>query len=190
MTKSEFRKKALAERERLFSLSEQKDEADKMLLNTLTHSGLLEDIKQVLCYVSVRSEAGTERIIRYCIGNGIRIAVPKCGKEGKMDFYYINDLSDLSCSYFGIPEPEEDPSVIVSDFSGTLCIVPGMAFDTDGKRMGYGGGFYDRFLSAHSEITSAGLCYHSLLSGCIPSEPHDISVDYIITEKGIIEING
>jgi len=190
MTKSEFRKQALSKRDMLFSLYEQKDEADKMLLNNLIKSGLPDKCKQVLCYVSVRSEAGTELIIRYCIENGIRIAVPKCGKEGKMDFYYITDLSELSCSYFGIPEPEGDPAVIVSDFSGTLCIVPGMSFDTDGKRMGYGGGFYDRFLSAHSEITSAGLCYHSLLSECIPSEPHDISVDYIITEKGIIEING
>ena len=90
-----------------------------------------------------------------------------------------------SCFHTKEPEsPSENSSLL------DLIIVPALAVDKNNYRLGYGKGFYDRFLSAHSEITSAGLCYHSLLSECIPSEPHDISVDYIITEKGIIEING
>ena len=86
MTKSEFRKKALSRRDELFSSSLQKEEADNRLLNSLLISGLPDKNKQILCYVSVRSEAGTLPVIRYCIDHGIKIAVPKCGKEGKMDF--------------------------------------------------------------------------------------------------------
>ena len=71
-----------------------------------------------------------------------------------------------------------------------LCIVPGTAFDLKGNRTGYGGGYYDRFLSREKDVTPAGICYSPLIFDTVPSEPHDISVDYIITEKGIINING
>lgn len=190
MDKSGFRKKAAEARNMLFSSADEKMIHDESVFKSLLDSGLLENKSQILCYVSVRSEAGTEMIIRHCLDSGIRVGVPKCGKSGKMDFYYINDPSELTCSYYGIPEPQENSENLVTDFTDTLCIVPGLAFDRNGRRMGYGGGFYDRFLSGHSGIKTAGICYHSLLSEAVPSESHDISVDYILTEKGIIEVNG
>ncbi len=190
MNKSEFRKQAAIKRNSLFSRPEDKKKSDDLIFDHLIESCILKKYQQFLTYVSFRSEVDTKRIINTVLVQKSVLAVPKCGSDGKMDFYKINTLEELTSSHYGIPEPMEDPQMLVTEFDKTVCIVPGLTFDIKGKRMGYGGGFYDRFLSMHPEIITVGLCYNSLLSELVPSEPHDISVDYIITEKGLINING
>lgn len=188
--KKAFRKIALANRSAVFSSAGEKEEADLKILGSLVSSNLLQGINTVLTYVSVGHEAGTSEIIKYLLSEGITVAVPRCRKNGQMDFLKIKDISELKASSMGIPEPDYCEENVVRDFTDTLCLVPGMAFDTSGNRIGYGGGYYDRFLDSHKEIVSAGLCYHSLVYDAVPCEPHDKSVEYIITEKGIIKING
>lgn len=190
MDKISFRKIALERRASLFSSDLEKLSADEKLHDVFFSSGLLKNIKTVLTYVSFGDEAGTTKIIEHLLAEGFSVAVPGCGACGKMDFYRINSMDDLTPSKWGILEPDPVEENIVKDFNETLCIVPGMAFDLNGNRTGYGGGYYDRFLAAAHNVTAAGLCYDSLIYDEVPSEPHDISVDYIITEKGLFKING
>ncbi len=190
MNKSEFRKEALLKRNGLFHSSDEKKISDDLILNYFLNSTILDTTQKVLTYVSFRSEVDTIGLINYVLDRKLILAVPRCGTFGKMDFFRIDSLNDLIPSRYGIPEPADNPLRCITEFENTVCIVPGLAFDISGKRMGYGGGYYDRFLSAHPEIITVGLCYNLLLSESVPSESHDISVDYIITEKGLIKING
>ena len=185
-----FRKQALKMRSELFSSAEEKKAADSKIFENLKSSGLIGKAELVLTYVSYRDEADTLKLIEYLLEEGITVAVPRCRKQGQMDFFTIKSLGDLKPSSMGIPEPEYDERNLVRDFTGALCIVPGTAFDLKGNRTGYGGGYYDRFLSSEKDVTPAGICYSPLIFDSVPSEAHDISVDYIITEKGIINING
>ena len=185
-----FRKQALKKRSGLFSSAEEKKKADMKIFENLITSCLTEKAELVLTYVSYRDEADTLKLIEYLLAEGISVAVPRCRKQGQMDFFTIKSFDDLNPSFMGIPEPEYSESTLVHDFTGALCIVPGTAFDLKGNRTGYGGGYYDRFLSREKDIVTAGICYSPLIFDEVPSEPHDISVDYIITEKGIINING
>ena len=185
-----FRKQALKKRSGLFSSAEEKKEADMKIFENLITSCLTEKAELVLTYVSYRDEADTLKLIEYLLTEGISVAVPRCRKQGQMDFFLIKSFDDLKPSFMGIPEPEYDVTRLVRDFTGALCIVPGTAFDLKGNRTGYGGGYYDRVLSREKDIVTAGICYSPLIFDEVPSEPHDISVDYIITEKGIINING
>lgn len=180
----------MIKRNRLFSTLDDKKKSDNLIFNNLLKSDILKKTEKILTYVSFRSEADTRQIINFVLDQKITLAVPKCGAEGKMDFFIINSLNELIPSDYGIPEPADNRENLLTEFKNTICIVPGLAFDIKGKRMGYGGGYYDRFLSLHPEIITVGLCYNSLLSDLVPSEPHDISVDYIITEKGLIKVNG
>ena len=185
-----FRKQALKKRSGLFSSADEKKKADMKIFENLAASGLTEKAETVLTYVSYRDEADTLKLIEYLLAEGITTAVPRCRKQGQMDFFTIKSFDDLKPSFMGIPEPEYNESTLVRDFTGALCIVPGTAFDLKGNRTGYGGGYYDRFLSLEKDVVTAGICYSPLIFDEVPSEPHDISVDYIITEKGIINING
>lgn len=118
---------------------------------------------------------------------GIRCAFPRCRAEsGEMDFFYVDDLSELENGRFGIREPQLSAQR-VEDFSDTLMLVPAMAFDRQGFRLGYGGGYYDRFLAAHP-IRTVGIAYEMLLVKELPRDKYDRAVDIVATEKRAIRI--
>ena len=190
MDKQSFRKTASERRASLFVSDSEKSAADTLICKHVFRWEFLKNKKNNISYVSFAHEADTLQIIEKLLIRSYTVAVPKCKSQGRMDFYRIKSLSDLTPSKWGIPEPEESEETLFTDFSDAVCIVPGMAFDLSGNRTGYGGGFYDRFLAAAKGITSVGICYDSLIYESVPTEPHDISVDYIITEKGIMKING
>ena len=189
MNKSDFRKNIKKKRPFLFSSAEEKRSADIQIFRYLTGCELIKNADIVLSYVSVRDEADTRMLLNFLLDSGKSTAVPRCRENGEMDFFAINDINSMALSPYGIPEPEYNEDLIINDFNGAVCIVPGLAFDKNGKRIGYGAGYYDRYLE-NKGIVTAGLCYSELLFDSVPSEAHDISVDYIITEKGLIEING
>ena len=100
-----------------------------------------------------------------------------------MTFHFVSDLSELTTGNYGIPEPPaENPC-----YSGesALCVVPALSYDRLGHRIGYGGGYYDRFLSTFTG-ESCGFVYRELLAPALPREPHDMAVSYIITEKEVL----
>ncbi len=189
MKKDEFRKKVLEERNQLFSDDLKKSEYDQKIYDLFFSSELYKNSNLFLVYVSFGSETDTRNIINKIIDDKKRAAVPKCIGKGTMTFIEINSIDELVPGKYGIPEPEYTEASEIKNFSGAVCITPGAAFDSNGKRIGYGGGYYDRYLSLRPEILRVGICYSEFLFDAVPTEQHDISVSYIITEKGITKVN-
>lgn len=109
--------------------------------------------------------------------DGKRVAVPKCYGD-EMRFIYMDDLSKVEKGYANIPEPIADEPV--ADDQTALVLMPGMAFTRDGKRMGYGGGFYDKFLAAEPNHPTVALCYGFQMVEDLPTEDYDIPVDCVL----------
>lgn len=138
----------------------------------------------VFTYVSKDLEVDTYAIIRAAWANGKKVAVPRCIEDCKMDFYYIESMEDLEEGAFGVKEPVESRCRKVSDLSRGLCIVPGLSFDAEGYRLGYGKGYYDRFLSKFGGET-VGLCYSNCIKWKLPHGKYDRAVDVIVTDRYI-----
>lgn len=144
----------------------------------------------ILAYVSFSDEVGTEDIIRYALSEGKKVAVPYWENK-KMDFYYIKDVEDLSYDIGSIKTINRNSSELVTDYSGSLCIVPALSFDNCGNRLGFGGGYYDRFLALHPESIPVGICFERCISSFpLPAEEHDIPVKKVITENNILRKSG
>lgn len=163
----------------------------------------------ILAYVSYRSEVMTKEMIRQALQAGKSVFVPKvCGEE--MEFWKLNALENLHAGYRGIPEPEE--SVSFPDYMNSkkceiqagkcriLMWMPGAVFDRKLNRLGYGKGFYDRYVgeflipyiakTQEAELTVAGLAFSCQVLEQIPHEKHDIRPDILITESGYTDGNG
>jgi 5-formyltetrahydrofolate cyclo-ligase len=174
-SKSEIRKELLRNR---------KPNMDKnqLILENLLSLKEFKEADLVLTYVSAENEIDTHEFINKCFESGKRIAVPKTDVHNIL-FYEIKSLTALSPGKFGIPEPVNiSEPVRITD--KTLCIVPALACNKSGYRIGYGKGYYDRFLDGLN-ITTAALCYTKNIKE-FNTEPHDIPVKLIITEGGII----
>lgn len=140
----------------------------------------LEEYKKsnlILIYVSFKDEIDTIRLIKYSLKIGKRVAVPKCEGDNIV-FYYIDSLEDLEERSFGILEPKTNEAV--SDFNNSICIIPGIAFDNENNRIGYGRGFYDRFLENYNGV-KIGLTYKECICYKIDVDKNDIKMDIIIT---------
>ncbi len=162
-----------------------KKELDKILAERFLSLNEYKDCKTLFAYVSTEFEVDTSFIISSALNDGKRVAVPKCTDEfGNMDFYYITSIDCLKKGAYSIMEPDETLCTKVSDFSDGLCLVPGLCFENQGYRLGYGKGYYDRFLE-HFFGTSVGLCYSSLVQSRIPVDVYDKNVDILITENNI-----
>lgn len=158
----------------------EKREFDKRIFISFINSFFFNSFETFLVYISVGSEVSTAEIIKYLLDNNKKVAVPYC-YEKNMDFYFINSTDDLVTGKFGIPSVNIEISNKVEDFSDALCIVPGVSFDNNGNRLGYGGGYYDRFLSEHNPAT-LGLSYERCICDFLPSELFDKKIDYVLTE--------
>ena len=150
----------------------------------------------VICgYVSVRGELNTDPILRRAAAEGKTVALPVTvtgANEGRMVFRALpeGDFSHLTPARFGIPEPNESCPVLAGgDLARALILVPALAFDGEGYRLGYGGGYYDRFLSSLREAeiphTTVGLTYAVCRAAALPREAHDIPVHIILDERSM-----
>ena len=163
--------------------SDFRQKADKEILENLLSLSEIQNAKKVLCFVSTESEIDTKKLINLLIEMQKTIAVPKCiDKNGIMKFYEIASLDSLERNSFGILEPSEINCKELSDFSQSVCIVPALAFDKNGQRIGYGKGYYDRFL-AHYNQTKIGICYDEFLLDSIICDKNDIAVDKVVTQS-------
>lgn len=140
--------------------------------------------KTLLIYMSTPIEVDTRRIIENAWADGKRVAIPRCIPDSRdMEFHYIDSFDNVSPGTFSVLEP--DPTLpIVTDFSGCLMIVPGMQFDMKGYRIGYGKGYYDRYMVRFTGI-SAGICYSEELRPFMYHGRYDQSVDIVVTDKRI-----
>ena len=136
-----------------------------------------KDAQTIYGYLPYNQEVRTVPMLEQAMKDGKRVAVPKCYGE-EMRFIYMDDLSKVEKGYANIPEPiADDP---VADDKTALVLMPGMAFTRDGKRMGYGGGFYDKFLAAEPQHPTVALCYDFQMVEDLPTEDYDIPVDCVL----------
>jgi 5-formyltetrahydrofolate cyclo-ligase len=183
--KSELRKQIKIDRKNV----DDKLNKDTAICNSLLSSNIYKNAKAILCYLATDSEINADSIILTALKDNKVVAVPYCvDNNGTMDFYVINSLNQLELGSFNIREPNIQKSAKFNSFDNSLIVVPALCFDKKGNRLGYGKGYYDRFLQKHPLI-SVGLCYNSFVKNEIPTGEFDKAVDYIITERKIIDCN-
>ena len=133
----------------------------------------------LFAYISFNREVHTAPIIRRAWSDGKRVAVPKVVGDG-IRFIRIDRLDDLAPGAFGIPEPVADEPIMEDETA--LVLVPGLAFDAEGRRVGYGGGYYDRYLARHAHHPTVALCYDFQFVDRLEAEAHDIPVGLVLTD--------
>ncbi len=150
----------------------------------------LDGADPVLVYASKPPEVDTGSLIEEMISRGTRVVVPIIEKEHRnLRLSYLKNVSLLSASTFSVPEPigheiPADPEEI------NVVIVPMIAFDSAGHRLGYGAGYYDRFLSRNPHMQKIGVAFSCQEVDSIPADENDICMDFVVTEKGITRISG
>jgi len=188
MDKKKVREEIIKKRNNL--LPEIKKEYDALIFKQLIESDIYNKSKKIFTYVSFGSEIDTIKFIKYALNDNKEIYVPKTDKTKKeMVAIRINSLDNMSVDNWGILEPKSvDKNKIGEDFD--LILMPGLAFDRKGNRIGYGGGYYDKYLSQFKEISNKlVLAYDFQIVNNIENESHDIKVNCIITNNEIIRIN-
>lgn len=158
--------------------------SDASILATLEGLAPFREATVVLSYVSFGAEVDTRAIIASLLSRGRRVAVPRTDpRTRQMRFCEIGGLAELRPGAHAILEPAPGaPALGVADLVGSVCLVPGLVFDADGYRVGYGGGCYDRFLPFYPG-EKVGLARRTQLSSNpLPRDAHDVPVDYLVTE--------
>lgn len=156
---------------------EQITTASEKLVQMFLETALYRQAKTIYGYLPYNQEVRTVPILEQALADGKRVAVPKvCGDE--MKFIYMTDLTQVEEGYAGIPEPIADGPV--GDDPTALVLMPGMAFTKEGHRMGYGGGFYDKFLAEEPNHPTIALCYDFQIFESLPTEEFDVPVDCVL----------
>lgn len=201
-TKKQIRRDVLSVRNMISP--ELRQEKSSKILQTIYEMEVYRITNVILCYVDYQSEVITTPLIERALADGKKVFCPKVSGED-MDFYRIMGMGELKDGYKGIKEPMSGHGFI--DFlcerdglpddseagnnvnNKTLVIIPGTAFDTGCHRMGYGKGFYDKYLTRLSEcgvdVCKIGLGYECQLIDEVPCEAHDIVLDMLVTEENI-----
>lgn len=186
MDKKDLRKQ-MKNLRKAISLNE-KNILDKKIESKLFDTKEYKSANVVFIYVSISDEINTIGIIKRALSDGKRICVPKVLGKTIIEAIEIKSLDDLNYSgAFGILEPTNSESVISEEID--LSIVPGLAFDSSGRRLGYGGGFYDRFFEKYPHSVKVSLCYLFQLVTDVYPMPYDINVDMLILEDKVIYTN-
>lgn len=169
--------------------AKQKEKYDSDILKRIISLYQYQNSSLILTYVSKDIEVDTLMLIKQAWEDGKQVAVPKCiDGTRRMEFFYVTDFDMLEPSTFGVLEPKTDICQKVDSFKNSLCIVPGMSFDYEGYRLGYGKGYYDRFLSDYTGETF-GLCYSCCVSRHLPRGQYDKAADVLVTEDFIRRIH-
>ncbi len=150
---------------------------DNLIYQKVINNKDILSSKTLLIYISINNEVDTIKIINYFL-NTKNIAVPKI-IDNDMFFCYVTNLNELTSGKYNIPEPTNEN--IVTDFDNAICIVPGICYDKENYRIGYGKGYYDRFLSKN-KIKTIGLCYKECMIEKIDNDKYDYKIDEVITD--------
>ncbi len=184
MNKEELRRQLLEKRRAM--LPGDADSLSAAILGRLKTLEVFQDAPQILTYVSSKdNEVDTCALIRELLAAGRVVLVPKAFSSGIMEWRRLEDLETLMPGRFDIFEPPEHCPAVTTISPAALCLAPGIAFSTDGYRIGYGGGYFDRFLAGFSG-SAVGLAYEFQITDDFQSQPHDRQVQWIITEERVI----
>jgi 5-formyltetrahydrofolate cyclo-ligase len=194
MTKNEIRLKLKEQRNKL--TSKERDSLGTAISNRLFQTDAYINCNMIFPYLSFRSEVDTRDIIRRSVKEGKEVFIPRV-EDKDMNFYKVQNLEGLILSKFGISEPPKEeinrykePWICDNSYP-KLMLLPGLAFDRYGNRIGYGAGYYDRYLSAFSltHFYKIGLVYDFQVIDRIPANEFDIKADAILTPSGLIYCN-
>lgn len=163
---------------------EEIDKWSRIIADTVTNLPEYRDSDRLLAYADYNHEVMTGYIIETAWKDGKEVAVPKVVGQD-MVFYKLTDFAQLEKGYFGIPEPARGEIV---QWENAVMIMPGVAFDRENHRVGYGGGFYDRFLEKHPQIKRVAVAFDFQMMPEVPTEPTDISPEVIVTEKEVYRL--
>ena len=163
---------------------QQIDEWSRKITEKVTALPEYRDCRRILAYADYNHEVITKYIIEAAWKDGKEVAVPKVVGQD-MVFYKLTDFTQLEKGYFGIPEPARGE---IAKWEEALMIMPGVAFDRNNHRVGYGGGFYDRFLEKHPNVRRVAVAFEFQMMPEVPVEPTDISPEIIVTEKEIYNL--
>jgi 5-formyltetrahydrofolate cyclo-ligase len=188
MDKKELRKETIERRDRI--PSEVRTIKDRTIRDVFLGLKLYSECSRLLLFASFRSEVNTFPIIEKALQTGKRVALPRVNRSEKvLDLYYIDSLEQLERGYMGIQEPVVAPERIAMVEDMEVIVLPGVAFDEQGGRIGYGGGYYDRLIgSIRGRPHLIALAYEEQILPKIPMDPHDIRVDLIVTDRRVIEV--
>ena len=176
MTKAEIRKNILAIRKNI----EDRDKKDFLIADCLMSQKFYKEAKTIMVYVSYNSEVDTHKLIEKMLADGKKLCAPKCISKEVIEARAFERISDLTSGAYGILEPDGEQTDDID-----LVIVPGVAFNDELHRIGYGAGYYDRFLEGFSGVC-CGLFYE-IQKNDFKNDAGDKQLDYIITEKSVYE---
>lgn len=169
---------------RLALSADVKADYDKKICEALMQLVSFKYSDTILMYAPLEGEIDVMPIAERALELGKRVAFPRCVEEPRnLDFKYVSSLDELKSGSYSIAEPTEDMES-VTDLSKSICIIPGIVFDKEGYRVGYGKGYYDRFLAVY-DGTKFGLAYSECILDSVPRGRFDRHVDILISEKGV-----
>ena len=160
----------------------ERDALDRAICEHIVRSSLFDTAQTILLYYPVKGEINLLAVAKTALTLGKHVAFPRVRARGEMTFHYVMSLGELSPASFGIPEPHS----AAPKYEGepALCLAPALCCDKDGYRLGYGGGYFDRFLPTLNGV-SLGASYDADIVDMLPREGFDRPLDGIVTESGI-----
>lgn len=183
--KNSLRKYEKSRRKKLLDI--EKRQLDEKICEKLLKSEAFEQAEIIFAFSPLEIEIDITSVLEASLREK-KLALPKCySKNKKMAFYLIKSLSELKISEYNILEPLEDKDNEIMPNENTLIIVPGLVFSKNGERVGFGAGYYDRYL-ADNKAKTISICYEKSLVDRIETNIYDIRIDKIITENNIYKI--
>ncbi len=180
MTKKEIRR--IANENRKAMPPGEEEEKSRKICEQILSLPEYKEARSLYCYVDFNHEVRTWDIMENAIAEGKRVAVPRVDGDS-MDFYYITSREDLEPGCLGILEPKAGLSMAAEEEA--FFLMPGVAFDRDHHRVGYGGGYYDRYLERFPKLTKVAVAYECQVFDQVPHETFDICPTVLVTEAGI-----
>ena len=176
-------------RERRLSLgADEKASRDGAICRAAVSLASYRFSKNVLLYAPTDEEIDVMPIALDALSKGKRVAFPRCNAENRtMKYRVVSSLDELESGYSGILEPPESAPALEAeeDFASSICFVPALVYDTKGYRLGYGKGFYDRFLYSFGG-NAVGVVYSDFITDGVPRGRYDVQIKILLTEKGVI----
>lgn len=178
-SKRDIRKRVLTKRSNIEE-KEWEEKSHRIYEKVVTHPFFL-DADEIYCYVDYKKEVGTKKILEAAWELKKKVAVPKIIGED-MEFFYIHDFTELESGYCQILEPTKKE---LAQGKNVLVVMPGAVFDWKRNRIGYGKGFYDRYLQKNSDYLTMALAFELQMVDRIPADAHDVRPEVIITEEDL-----
>ncbi len=162
-----------------------RSERESIICRTFLESDLYKSAESLFLYSAIGTEVNVDSVFTAALSDGKKVAFPLClDGEGNMEFYFVSGTTDMKNGMYSISEPVPEKCRKAYSAEKSVCLVPGLSFDKNGGRLGYGKGYYDRFLAGFTG-ESVGICFEDCVSDSLRLNQFDEKVNYLITDKTI-----